>query len=135
MHLDGHTKETPSRCKSEEYKKKPIIVCGDLNVAYMPIDLAHPESNHNSAGFSDQERNKFGELLESGFTDSYRHLHPNEQKYSWWSYRMKARERNVGWRIDYFLISDELKDNIKSAEIHNDIYGSDHCPISLDIDI
>lgn len=131
---DGYTKESPSGCKSQ-VKKKPIIVCGDFNVAYMPIDLAYPERNHNNAGFSDQERSKFGELLDSGFTDSFRKLHPDEQKYSWWSYRTNARERNAGWRIDYFLVSNELKDNINSAEIHNEIFGSDHCPISLDVDI
>lgn len=101
----------------------------------MPIDLANPDRNHFNPGFSDQERGKFGELLDAGFVDSFRYLHPDEQKYSWWSYRMKARERNVGWRIDYFLTSDFAADKIKVADIHNEIFGSDHCPIQLDIDL
>ena len=115
--------------------KKPVIVCGDLNVAHEEIDLANPDRNHNNPGFSDQEREKFGELLASGFTDSFRYLHPEEQKYSWWSYRMKARERNVGWRIDYFLVSDSINNNIKAADIHNEIFGSDHCPVRLDLEL
>ncbi len=131
----GDMKETPTGCKSEPPKRKPIIVCGDMNVAYMPIDLAHPDSNHNNPGYSDQERGKFGELLDAGFVDSFRYLHPDEVKYSWWSYRMKARERNVGWRIDYFLTSDFAKDRIRSAEILNDVYGSDHCPVLLEMDL
>ena len=135
MYHDGYSKESPSGLKSQSQKRKPIIVCGDLNVAYMPIDLANPDRNHFNPGFSDQERGKFGELLDAGFVDSFRYLHPDEQKYSWWSYRMNARERNVGWRIDYFLTSDFAADKIKVADIHNEIFGSDHCPIQLDIDL
>lgn len=117
------------------FKKKPIIVCGDLNVAANPIDLANPQANRNNAGYSDQERGKFAELLSSGFTDTFRYLHPDEVAYSWWSYRFKARERNIGWRIDYFLISDFAKDIVKKADILTDIKGSDHCPVLLQIDI
>lgn len=116
-------------------KRKPVIVCGDLNVAANPIDLVNPQANRNNPGFSQQERDKFSELLSSGFVDTFRHLHPDEVKYSWWSYRQRARERNAGWRIDYFLVSDFAKDNVKSAEILTDIYGSDHCPVSLEIDV
>ena len=111
--------------------KKGVIVCGDLNVAHNEIDLKNPSTNHFSAGFSDEERGKMTELLSSGFCDSWREQHPEEAKYSWWSYRMKARERNVGWRIDYFLVSDSLKSQIVSTEIHNEIFGSDHCPVEL----
>lgn len=111
--------------------KKGVIVCGDLNVAHNEIDLKNPSTNHFSAGFSDEERGKMTELLASGFCDSWREQHPQEAKYSWWSYRMKARERNVGWRIDYFLVSDSLKSQIVSTEIHNEIFGSDHCPVEL----
>ena len=111
--------------------KKGVIVCGDLNVAHNEIDLKNPSTNHFSAGFSDEERGKMTELLASGFCDSWREQHPEEAKYSWWSYRMKARERNVGWRIDYFLVSDSLKSQIVSTEIHNEIFGSDHCPVEL----
>ena len=131
---DGDTKASPSR-ENQKPKKKPIIVCGDLNVAYSEIDLANPDRNHLSPGFSDQEREKFGELLNSGFVDTFRLLHPDERKYSWWSYRAGARARNVGWRIDYFLVSDFAADKIKEADIHNEITGSDHCPIRLDIDL
>jgi exodeoxyribonuclease-3 len=112
-------------------EKKGVIVCGDMNVAHEEIDLKNPATNHFNAGFSDEERAKMTELLAAGFTDSWRSLHPEEVKYSWWSYRMAARERNVGWRIDYFLVSDNFKDHIVSAEIHNDIFGSDHCPVEL----
>lgn len=112
-------------------QSKPVIVCGDLNVAHEEIDLKNPATNHQNAGFSDEERGKMTELLSGGFVDSWRYQHPSEAKYSWWSYRMSARERNVGWRIDYFLVSDSLKDNIESTEIHNDIFGSDHCPVEL----
>ena len=112
-------------------EKKGVIVCGDMNVAHEEIDLKNPDTNHFNAGFSDEERAKMTELLAAGFTDSWRYLHPQEVKYSWWSYRMATRERNVGWRIDYFLVSDALKDRIVSAEIHNDIFGSDHCPVEL----
>lgn len=114
--------------------RKGVIVCGDLNVAHNEIDLKNPSTNHFSAGFSDEERGKMTELLASGFCDSWREQHPEEAKYSWWSYRMKARERNVGWRIDYFLVSDSLKSQIVSTEIHNEIFGSDHCPVELVIE-
>lgn len=115
---------------------KPVIYCGDLNVAHEEIDLKNPSTNHQSAGFSDEERGKMTTVLSSGFTDSFRYLYPDaKDMYSWWSYRMKARERNVGWRIDYFIVSDVLKDKIKEAKIHMDITGSDHCPVELDIEI
>ena len=112
-------------------ERKGVIVCGDMNVAHEEIDLKNPDTNHFNAGFSDEERGKMTELLAAGFTDSWRFQHPGEAKYSWWSYRMAARERNVGWRIDYFLVSDNLRDRIESTEIHNEIYGSDHCPVEL----
>ena len=131
----GDMKESPSSSILQPQKRKPIIVCGDLNVAYMPIDLANPDRNHFNPGFSDAEREKFGQLLNSGFVDSFRYLHPDERKYTWWSYRMNARQRNVGWRIDYFLVSDFAADKIKVADIHNEILGSDHCPIRLEIDL
>ncbi|MBP5091769.1 MAG: exodeoxyribonuclease III [Bacilli bacterium] len=115
--------------------KKPIIYTGDLNVAFQEIDLKNPSSNHMNPGFTDEERGKMGILLSSGFIDSFRYLHPTEVKYSWWSYRFHARENNSGWRIDYFIVSDRIKERIKAAEIHNDIMGSDHCPVSLDIDL
>ena len=111
--------------------RKGVIVCGDMNVAHEEIDLKNPATNHFNAGFSDEERAKMTELLAAGFTDSWRALHPQEVKYSWWSYRMAARERNVGWRIDYFLVSENFRDRIVSADIHNDIFGSDHCPVEL----
>lgn len=116
-------------------EEKSVIICGDLNVAHNEIDLKNPETNHFSAGFSDEERESFTKLLDSGFIDSFRHLYPDKEKYSWWSYRTAARDRNVGWRIDYFLVSEDLKDKIKDAEILNEIYGSDHCPVSLEIDL
>lgn len=112
-------------------ERKGVIVCGDMNVAHEEIDLKNPDTNHFNAGFSDEERGKMTELLAAGFTDSWRLQHPDEAKYSWWSYRMAARERNVGWRIDYFLVSDNLAPRIKSTDIHNEIYGSDHCPVEL----
>lgn len=114
-------------------KKKGVVICGDMNVAHEEIDLKNPATNHFNAGFSDEERAKMTELLSSGFCDSWRMQHPDEVKYSWWSYRMQARERNVGWRIDYFLVSDNIKDRIVSTDILNDVFGSDHCPISLEI--
>lgn len=114
--------------------KKGVIVCGDLNVAHEPIDLKNPATNHFNAGFSDEERGKFSELLAAGFTDSWRSLNPDKVKYSWWSYRANARANNAGWRIDYFLVSENLKGRIAGAEIHNDIFGSDHCPVELNID-
>lgn len=113
--------------------QKGVIVCGDMNVAHEEIDLKNPATNHFNAGFSDEERAKMTELLAAGFTDSWRALHPQEVKYSWWSYRMAARERNVGWRIDYFLVSDSLRDRIAGAAIHNEIFGSDHCPVELQL--
>jgi len=116
-------------------EKKSVVVCGDLNVAHNEIDLKNPDTNHFSAGFSDQERNKFNELLNSGFIDTFRYLHEDEVKYSWWSFRTKARERNVGWRIDYFLVSNDLKEKINNADILNEVYGSDHCPVLLELDI
>ncbi len=115
--------------------KKPVIVCGDLNVAHTEIDLKNPSTNRNSAGFSDQERAKFSELLESGFIDSFRFLNPDVTgAYTWWSYMFKAREKNAGWRIDYFLVSEGIRENIKSAGIHKDIMGSDHCPVEIVLD-
>ena len=119
---------------SELSQSKAVLYCGDLNVAHQEIDLKNPQSNHNSAGFSDQERDKFSRLLQAGFVDSFRHLHPDEAgAYSWWSYRMRARERNAGWRIDYFIVSQNAACAIRRAEICSDIYGSDHCPVLLEI--
>ena len=115
---------------------KPVILCGDLNIARTPIDLKNPKANDGAAGYSQPERDKLEELLASGFTDSFRHLYPDlEGAYSWWSYRFKARERNAGWRIDYFLVSDRVSMCIRQAAIHSEIFGSDHCPIRLDIDL
>ena len=117
-------------------KEKPVIVCGDLNVAHQEIDLKNPKSNRGNAGFSDEERGSFTETLSCGFTDTFRHLYPDVTgAYSWWSYMFKAREKNAGWRIDYFLVSDRVKENITSATIHSDILGSDHCPVGLELDI
>lgn len=116
-------------------EKKPVVYCGDLNVARSPMDLKNPKTNEGNAGYSPEERAKMEELLASGFTDSFRYLHPEEVKYSWWSYRFKAREKNAGWRIDYFVVSNRIADKIKAAEIHNDIFGSDHCPVELEIEI
>ena len=114
--------------------KKPVIVCGDLNVAHTEIDLKNPKSNRGSAGFSDEERACFSSLLSRGFTDSFRYLYPDVTgAYSWWSYMFKARQNNAGWRMDYFLVSDRLKDQIAQASIHSDILGSDHCPVSLEL--
>ena len=110
---------------------KGVIVCGDLNVAHEEIDIKNPGANRRNAGFTDEERAKMTRLLASGFTDSWRSLHPDEVKYSWWSYRFRARENNAGWRIDYFLVSEVLKGRIASADIHNEIFGSDHCPVEL----
>lgn len=115
--------------------RKGVILCGDLNVAHNEIDLKNPATNHNNAGFSDQERAKFSALLDAGFTDSFRHLHPDARDaYSWWSYRMAARQRNVGWRIDYFVVSNSLVPRISAASIHSEIMGSDHCPVELVLD-
>ena len=117
-------------------KEKPVLICGDLNVAHNEIDLKNPASNRGNAGFSDQEREAFGQLISAGFTDSFRHLYPEQTgAYSWWSYRFHAREKNAGWRIDYFLVSDRVKDQIQEASIHPEIFGSDHCPVELNIDL
>jgi exodeoxyribonuclease-3 len=117
-------------------EKKPVIYCGDLNVAHQEIDLKNPKSNRGNAGFSDEERGKFTQLLEEGFTDSFRYLYPDATGiYSWWSYRFHARENNAGWRIDYFVVSDRLRDKIQDAKIHTEIQGSDHCPVELCIQL
>ena len=116
-------------------EKKPIVYCGDLNVAHNEIDLKNPKTNVGNPGFSDEERGKMTELLGAGFVDSFRYQNPDKIKYSWWSYRMKARERNVGWRIDYFVISPKLCDKIIETDILNDVFGSDHCPVFLELDI
>ena len=117
-------------------KKKPVIVCGDLNVAHKEIDLKNPKTNRMNAGFTDQEREKFQLLLDSGFIDTFRFFYPDmESIYSWWSYRFKAREKNAGWRIDYFLASKRLADKLTGAKIHTEIYGSDHCPVEVTIDL
>ena len=114
-------------------KNKPVILCGDLNVAHTEIDIKNAKSNERSAGFTIEERNKFTELLNAGFVDTFRYFHPDEIKYSWWSYLFKAREKNAGWRLDYFVVSESFINNIVDSHIHNEIFGSDHCPISLDI--
>lgn len=115
---------------------KPVIVCGDMNVAHKEIDLKNPKTNRKNAGFTDEEREKMTELLESGFIDTFRYFYPDkEQIYSWWSYMFKAREKNAGWRIDYFLVSEELKDKLVDADIHTDVIGSDHCPVELKIEL
>ena len=113
--------------------QKPVIVCGDMNVAHQEIDIKNPKTNRRNAGFTDEEREKFGLLLGKGFTDTFRFKHPDEVTYSWWSYRFHAREKNAGWRIDYFVTSERLNDKIKDAKIHTQIMGSDHCPVELEI--
>lgn len=139
---DGLTRLPYRRVWNEVFRKhmcmlaeqKPVIFCGDLNVAHEEIDIARPDQNHFSAGFSDEEREDFTKLLQSGFTDTFRHLHPDaKDEYSWWSYRGGARARNVGWRIDYFCVSDPLMKEVNSAAIHQQITGSDHCPVSIDL--
>lgn len=112
-------------------KEKPVVVCGDLNVAHENIDIKNPAANRHNSGFTDEERGKFGELLAAGFADTFRELHPDEQTFSWWSYRFRARERNAGWRIDYFLVSRRLMPQVAAATIHTGIMGSDHCPVEL----
>ncbi len=113
-------------------KRKPVIVCGDMNVAHKEIDLKNPKTNSKNAGFTDEERGKMSELLDSGFTDTFRFFHPDlEGAYSWWSYRFHAREKNAGWRIDYFIVSNRLAERLEGAEIHNEIFGSDHCPVEI----
>ena len=119
---------------SELDRKKPVIYCGDLNVAHNEIDLKNPKTNVGNAGFSDEERGKFTELLNAGFSDSYRTLYPDKVEYSWWSYRFKAREKNTGWRIDYFVVSERLMPRVKDSQILTDVMGSDHCPIQLIIE-
>ena len=114
---------------------KPVIYCGDLNVAHEEIDLKNPKTNHHSAGFTDEERNKFTELLNSGFRDTFRTLYPEKVEYSWWSYMFHAREKNVGWRIDYFVVSDRIMPKVKDSKIYTQIMGSDHCPVGIEIDI
>ncbi len=116
-------------------ENKPVIYCGDLNVAHQEIDIKNPATNHHSAGFTDEEREKMTQLLDSGFIDTYRMLYPDKVEYSWWSYMRQARQKNIGWRIDYFITSNSLKDKITDAKIHTQVEGSDHCPIELDIDI
>src|SRR5574344_2250148 len=113
--------------------KKPVIICGDMNVAHEEIDIKNPKTNRHNAGFTDEERNKFSVLLNNGFIDTFRHLYPEQITYSWWSYRFHAREKNAGWRLDYFLVSDKLKQNIDDSKIHTEITGSDHCPVELDL--
>ena len=115
-------------------QKKPVIICGDLNVAHQEIDLKNPKTNRGSAGFSDEERGKFTELLANGFTDTYRHFNPDQEgAYTWWSYRFKAREKNAGWRIDYFLVSNRLQEQVETAMIYNEVMGSDHCPVGIEL--
>ena len=114
---------------------KPVVYCGDLNVAHCEIDIKNPATNHHSAGFTDEERNKFSVLLSNGFIDTYRYLYPEKVEYSWWSYMRQAREKNIGWRIDYFVVSEALKNYISDAKIHTEVLGSDHCPIELDINL
>ena len=116
-------------------ESKPVIVCGDMNVAHEEIDIKNPKTNHKNAGFTDEERQKMTQLLANGFTDTFRSLYPEQVTYSWWSYRFHAREKNAGWRIDYFLVSDRLKPKVKDAKIHTEIMGSDHCPVELDLDL
>ena len=119
---------------SELDKRKPVIMCGDLNVAHKEIDLKNPKTNRRNAGFTDEERNKMTELLDNGFVDSFRYLYPDKEEcYTWWSYMFHAREKNVGWRIDYFIVSQKIKERIEEAKIYQDILGSDHCPVGLEI--
>ncbi len=121
---------------TELSRTRPVVICGDMNVAHEPIDLKNPKANEGNAGYSEQERGKMTELLAAGFTDSFRYLYPDrEGVYSWWSYRARAREHNAGWRIDYFLVSDSIRDRIQDARILTDVMGSDHCPVELDIDL
>lgn len=117
-------------------ESKPVVFCGDLNVAHKEIDLKNPKTNRKNAGFTDEERGKFTELLEAGFVDTFRHFYPDQEGiYSWWSYRFKAREKNAGWRIDYFCVSEGLKDKLVDAKIHTEVFGSDHCPVELEIEL
>lgn len=135
MYDYGDVKETPPSYISAG-KRKPVIVCGDFNVAATPMDIKNPEANVKNAGFTPEEREKFRTLLDAGFVDSFRYLHPDQKDaYTWWSYRFGARERNIGWRLDYFLVSEFAKGNITDAKILSDIYGSDHCPVLLEMEI
>lgn len=128
--------EDSRRYLQELDRRKPVIVCGDLNVAHREIDLKNPKTNRQNAGFTDEEREKFQTLLDAGFVDTFRHFYPKlTEAYSWWSYRFKAREKNAGWRIDYFLTSERLKDRLTGAGIHNEIFGSDHCPVEVTLDL
>ena len=121
---------------SDHAKSKPVIICGDMNVAHKEIDIKNPSSNHHNPGFTDEEREKMSKLLDAGFTDSFRFKYPDlKDAYSWWSYRFNARSRNAGWRIDYFIVSDDIKEKIDDAKILTEIYGSDHCPVELDINL
>lgn len=141
----GELKRLDYRMEWEDYfadylssldEKKPVILCGDLNVAHQEIDLKNPKTNRKNAGFSDEEREKMTRLLERGFTDSFRYLYPDATgMYTWWSYRFNARKNNAGWRIDYFIVSDRIKDRVKSFDIKSDVFGSDHCPIVIDVDL
>ncbi|MGM0436154.1 MAG: exodeoxyribonuclease III [Bacillota bacterium] len=131
MEFEKHFKKYLRRLDEE----KPVVLCGDLNVAHERIDLKNPSNNRKNAGFSDEEREKFTELLNAGFKDTFRTLYPDTVKYSWWTYRFGARKRNAGWRIDYFVVSERIMDNVKDSEIHDTIHGSDHCPVSLTIDL
>lgn len=114
---------------------KPVIICGDLNVAHNEIDLKNPKSNHMNPGFTDDERRAFGQLLDAGFVDTFRAIHPDQQTFSWWSYRFSARAKNIGWRIDYFVVSERIMPRVTTADIHTDILGSDHCPVSIEISL
>lgn len=134
MHHGGDINTAHPSCISN-LKKKPIIICGDFNVAATPLDIKNPKSNIGNAGFTPEERERFQALLQSGFVDTFRHMHPDKQEFSWWSYMHHARERNIGWRLDYFLVSDFAQDKIADAKILTDVYGSDHAPVSLEIDI
>ena len=116
-------------------KQKPVIMCGDLNVAHQEMDLKNPKTNRGNAGFTDEERTKMTELLSAGFKDSYRFLYPEKIEYSWWSYMGRVREKNIGWRIDYFIVSNSIKDKIKEAKIYTDVMGSDHCPVGLEMNL
>lgn len=116
-------------------KMKPVIMCGDLNVAHEEIDLKNPKTNRRNAGFTDEERNKMTELLSSNFIDTFRYIYPDKIAYTWWSYMMQARQKDIGWRIDYFIVSDDIKNNIKDAYIYKDVMGSDHCPVGIDVEI
>ena len=134
MYDDGDVKEAHPSYKSTS-KRKPVIVCGDLNVAANPIDIKNPKGNQNSAGYTKEEREAFQAFLDAGYVDTYRYMHPDKVEYSWWSYRFKARERNAGWRIDYFLLSEFAKEKIVDAKIHTNRMGSDHCPVELEINV